>query len=70
VTTQKEVIQAVLSGRKPPYVPWALSFTLEAREKLVEYSRSEDLPTLTGSHLVGRSGSLRDGADMRRRGVK
>lgn len=50
--TQKEVIHTVLNGKKPPYVPWALSFTVEAREKLVEHYHSEDLPTLTGSHLV------------------
>jgi hypothetical protein len=35
--TRKEVIQAVLSGKRPPYVPWALGFTQEAREKLVEH---------------------------------
>jgi uroporphyrinogen decarboxylase len=50
--TQKEVMTAVLDGKKPPYVPWALSFTLEAREKLVAHYGSEDLTTLTGSHLV------------------
>jgi uroporphyrinogen decarboxylase len=50
--TQKEVMYAVLKGKKPPYVPWALSFTLEAREKLVGHYGSDDLPALTGSHLV------------------
>ena len=49
---QKEVVYAVLEGKIPPYVPWALSFTLEAREKLVEHYGSEDLPKHTGSHIV------------------
>ena len=50
--TEKEVMIAALSGKKPPYVPWALSFTIEARDKLVEHYGSDDLPLLTGSHLV------------------
>lgn len=50
--TQKEVMLAVLQGKTPPYVPWALSFTLEAWEKLVAHYGSDDLATLTGSHLV------------------
>jgi uroporphyrinogen decarboxylase len=43
---------AVLRGEKPDYVPWGLSFTLEARQKLVEHYGSDDLHTMTGCHLV------------------
>lgn len=50
--TQKEVIHSVLRGEEPPYVPWALHFTLEAQEKLLAYYGSDDLHILTGSHVI------------------
>ena len=47
----KEVIYAVLKGEKPPYVPWSLGFTFEAKEKLFAYCKSEDL-SWVGNHFV------------------
>jgi len=32
--TKREVVRAVLEGKKPPYVPWSCGFTMEAKEKL------------------------------------
>ena len=32
--TRRDVIRAVVSGERPPYVPWSYGFTVEAREKL------------------------------------
>ena len=34
---KREVIQMVLEGRRPPYVPWSFKFTLEAGKKLQEH---------------------------------
>jgi uroporphyrinogen decarboxylase len=35
--TKREVVKTVLDGKKPPYVPWSLRFTYEAKEKLKEH---------------------------------
>lgn len=32
--TKREVVRLVLEGKRPPYVPWSMGFTKEAREKL------------------------------------
>ncbi len=34
--TKREVVRNVLEGKKPPYVPWSFSFTIEARDKIAE----------------------------------
>ena len=50
--TKREVIQAVLEGRRPPYVPWQFGFTREAWDKLIaHYGREE--PIVGGNHLLG-----------------
>ena len=51
--TKREVIQAVLDGKRPPYVPWSFSFTLEARHKLVQHFGMEDLETILQNHFLG-----------------
>jgi len=51
--TRREVIQAVLRGEKPPYVPWSFSFTVEAREKLVRHFGASDLGAPLRNHLLG-----------------
>ncbi len=33
---KRDVIRLVLEGKKPPYVPWSLGFTQEAKAKLQE----------------------------------
>jgi uroporphyrinogen decarboxylase len=48
----REVIRAVLEHRTPPYVPWSLSFTVEAAEKLCNHYGTSDLEPLLGNHLV------------------
>lgn len=35
--TKREVIKAVLDGKKPPYVPWSFKFTVEPKTQLQEY---------------------------------
>jgi len=51
--TQREVIQATLAGKKTPYVPWSFSFTLEARDRLVQHYGSDDLDVILHNHLLG-----------------
>ena len=50
--TKREVIKAVLDGRKPPYVPWSFSFTHEAAAKLRAYYQYDDLTDPLGNHLL------------------
>lgn len=42
----------VLEGRRPPYVPWSLGFTQEAREKLQRHYGVDDLDDPLGNHLL------------------
>ncbi len=51
--TKRQVINAVLAGEKPPYVPWSFSFTHEALARLVAHYGWEDIDTVVGSHLLG-----------------
>lgn len=50
--SKRDVIRAVLEGRKPPYVPWSFSFTNEARTKLVEHFGTGRLETFLHNHIV------------------
>jgi uroporphyrinogen decarboxylase len=53
MTTKREVIQAVVAGERPPYVPWSMGFTIEAREKLVAHYGKERLETVLDDHILG-----------------
>ncbi len=50
--TKRDVVRTVLEGRKPPYVPWAFGFTMEAREKLEQHFGTRDLEPFLGNHLL------------------
>ncbi len=51
--TKREVVRAVLEGRRPPYVPWNMGFTKEARDKLhAHYGAEADLETALENHFV------------------
>lgn len=50
--TKREVIYAVLEGKKPPYVPWSCGFTKEAREKLQACYGARDLEDALQNHLL------------------
>jgi len=50
--TKRQIIQAVFEGRKPPYVPWSFSFTLEAKAKLLEHYGTEELDVVLGNHFL------------------
>lgn len=50
--TKREVVRLVLEGAKPPYVPWSMGFTKEARDKLLEHYGIRDLDTVIGNHFL------------------
>ena len=62
--TKREVIQAVLAGKKPPYVPWSCGFTKEAREKLQEHYRTADLEQAVQNHILKLGSDIGFFADL------
>lgn len=49
--TRREVIRTVLEGKRPPYVPWDFSFTVEAWDKLRRRS-TEDIDDILRGHIL------------------
>jgi uroporphyrinogen decarboxylase len=50
--TKREIVRTVLEGKKPPYVPWSLGFTKEAKEKLMAYYDTSDLDHPLQDHFL------------------
>ncbi len=50
--TKREVIHALLEGKKPPYVPWSCGFTKEAREKLQAHYGTVKLEAALQNHIL------------------
>ncbi len=50
--TRREVIKLVLEGKVPPYVPWNIGLTQEAREKLKEHFGQSDLEDALQNHFL------------------
>ncbi len=50
--SRREVVSAVLEGRRPPYVPWSFGFTVEAAQKLRRHYGADDLSAALGDHLL------------------
>jgi uroporphyrinogen decarboxylase len=57
--TKREVIRLVLDGGAPPYVPWQLGFTLEARDTLRAHYGVQDLDAHLDNHLLPLGGADR-----------
>jgi uroporphyrinogen decarboxylase len=49
---KREVIRMVLAGQRPPYVPWSLGFTKEAKAKLQEHFGQAELEPVLQNHLL------------------
>jgi uroporphyrinogen decarboxylase len=49
---KRDVLHLVLEGRRPPYVPWSMGFTKEAREKLQRHYGCDDLEVPLQNHLL------------------
>ena len=50
--TRRDIVAAVLRGKKPPYVPWSFKFTREAARKLFDHYGTEDLDGAVGNHIL------------------
>ena len=50
-------MKMTLEGKKQPYVPWNIGFTIEAAKKLTDYFGSENLEDKLQNHSVGIGGS-------------
>lgn len=49
---KREVVKLVLDGKRPPYVPWHMGFTLEARIKLQAHYGDVELEDALQNHLL------------------
>jgi uroporphyrinogen decarboxylase len=50
--TKREVIKLVLEAKRPPYVPWNIGLTKEAREKLQQHFGQPDLEDALRNHFL------------------
>ena len=50
--TKREVIKLVLEAKRPPYVPWNIGLTKEAREKLQQHFGQSDLEDALKNHFL------------------
>lgn len=50
--TKREMIQRVLENQPVPYVPWSLSFTIEANATLQQHYGQADLEDALANHIV------------------
>jgi uroporphyrinogen decarboxylase len=50
--TKREVVQAVLAGQTPAYVPWSCGFTKEAMAKLEEHFKPVGMEEALQNHLL------------------
>ncbi|MDR1280512.1 MAG: uroporphyrinogen decarboxylase family protein [Opitutaceae bacterium] len=50
--TKRDVVRTVLEGKKPPYVPWSYSFTLEPAKMLEAHFATADLESAVDNHIV------------------
>jgi uroporphyrinogen decarboxylase len=50
--TKRDVVQRVLQAQRPPYVPWNIGLTQEAREKLQQHFGQADMDDALGNHFL------------------
>jgi uroporphyrinogen decarboxylase len=55
---KREVIRMVFEHKKPPYVPWSLTFTVEAAKKLRTHYQVSDLEPVLGNHFLELGNSI------------
>jgi uroporphyrinogen decarboxylase len=51
--TKREIIYNALKFQNIPYVPWHFRFTLEAKDKLLDYLQGADLEEYLQNHIIG-----------------
>jgi len=50
--TKRQVVRQVLDKQRPPYVPWNIGLTKEAREKLEQHFGPRDLESVLQNHFL------------------
>ena len=50
--SKREAVRLAVQGKRPPYVPWHLEFTMEAHEKLAAYFGQEHVQDALQNHLL------------------
>jgi uroporphyrinogen decarboxylase len=50
--TSRDVVRLVLEGKRPPYVPWSMGFTHEAKAKLCDHYGCADVEVPLKNHLL------------------
>jgi len=50
--TKRDVVRCVLEGKRPPYVPWSIGLTKEARDKVQSHYGCDDPEVPLENHLV------------------
>lgn len=50
--TKRDIVKMVLQGETPPYVPWNIGLTKEARDKLQAHYGTVDLETTLHNHFL------------------
>ncbi|MBD3241709.1 MAG: uroporphyrinogen-III decarboxylase-like protein [Chitinivibrionales bacterium] len=61
---RKEVVRCALEGGKPPYVPWSLGFTQEARRKLEAHFGDTPLWQVTWDHIAYHGARFKGREDL------
>jgi uroporphyrinogen decarboxylase len=56
--TKREAVKLALEGQRPPYVPWNIGLTVEAREKLQEHYACSDLEETLDNHFLGLGNAI------------
>lgn len=52
MTTKRQVVRLALEGKRPPYVPWSMGFTKEAKAKLQQHYGCQDIEGPLENHLL------------------
>jgi uroporphyrinogen decarboxylase len=55
---KRDVVRLVLEGKRPPYVPWSMGFTQEAKEKLQRHYGCDDVEGPLQNHLLKLGGEI------------
>ena len=56
--TKREVVRQVLEEKRPPYVPWNIGLTEEARAKLQRHLGQADLEGVLQNHFLGLGNAI------------
>ena len=56
--TKREVVKLALDAQRPPYVPWNVGLTEQARDKLQQHLDQSDLEDVLQNHFLGLGSAI------------